>query len=135
LNRKLANGATTNQTFDAAGHLTVLENLAASGATVNRFTYTYDGPGNRTKVIEIGTRTTWSYDKTYQLTREQRSGAVSFDVTYTYDGAGNRTVQINDGARTTYAYLCTCPVGRVNFRKDFTCESKSLAIGVFAVAA
>ena len=47
---------------------------------------------------------TWSYDKTYQLTNEQRSGSNSYNVTYTYGPLGNRTVVINGGVRTTSTY-------------------------------
>ena len=61
--------------------------------------------GNRTGVTESnGDRVTWSYDKTYQLTREQRDGANSYDVTHTYDPAGNRLQKIEDGSRTTFTY-------------------------------
>jgi RHS repeat-associated protein len=51
-----------------------------------------------------GDRTTWSYDPTYQLNRERRSGLTTYDVTYTYDPAGNRMTQTDTGTRTTYAY-------------------------------
>ena len=46
-----------------------------------------------------GNRVTWSYDKTYQLTNEQRSGSNSYNITYTYDPVGNRLVLINGGVR------------------------------------
>jgi RHS repeat-associated protein len=51
-----------------------------------------------------GDRTTWSYDRAYQLTHERRSGLTSFDVTHAYDPAGNRLVQADSGARTTFSY-------------------------------
>ena len=51
-----------------------------------------------------GNRVTWSYDKTYQLTNEQRSGSNSYNFTYTYGPPGNRTVVINGGVRTTSTY-------------------------------
>jgi RHS repeat-associated protein len=49
-----------------------------------------------------GDRVTWSYDPTYQLTNERRSGANSYNITYMYDLTGNRTFMIDGGARTTY---------------------------------
>jgi YD repeat-containing protein len=51
-----------------------------------------------------GDRTTWSYDSTYQLKRDRRSGLTSYDVTYTYDPAGNRLTQSDTGTQTTYTY-------------------------------
>ena len=47
---------------------------------------------------------TWTYDKSYQLTNDRRSGANSYNVTCLYDPLGNRSVQINGGSRTTYVY-------------------------------
>jgi len=47
---------------------------------------------------------TWSYDPTYQLTNEQRSGANTYNITYAYDGVGNRTLLLNGGAATTSSY-------------------------------
>jgi YD repeat-containing protein len=47
---------------------------------------------------------TWTYDDSYQLTREQRAGATSYDTTFVYDAVGNRTLQVDSGARTTYTY-------------------------------
>ena len=61
--------------------------------------------GNRLRVVEsTGNRVTWSYDKTYQLTNEQRSGSNAYNITYTYDPVGNRLVLINGGVRTTSTY-------------------------------
>ena len=91
LQQHQANGALTSHTYDAAGRLTVLGSARAGGLLVNRFSYSYDPVGNRTGVVESsGDRTTWSYDRAYQLTHERRSGLTSFDVTHAYDPAGNR---------------------------------------------
>ena len=51
-----------------------------------------------------GNRVTWSYDNTYQLKNEQRSGSNTYNITYTYDPVGNRLVLINGGVRTTSTY-------------------------------
>jgi hypothetical protein len=76
-----------------------------SAGTVNRFSYTYDGAGNRTRAAESsGDVTTWTYDATYQLLRERRSGANGFNVTHAYDAVGNRTLRIDSGTRTTATY-------------------------------
>ena len=80
-------------------------NITGLGTTLSSFSYMLDPVGNRTRVIEAdGTRVTWLYDKTYQLTREQRGGANSYFVTYTYDAAGNRLTMRDSGQPTTYVY-------------------------------
>ena len=49
---------------------------------------------NRTSVVETnGDRVTWTYDDTYQLTREQRSGANAYDTKFTYDALGTRELR------------------------------------------
>ena len=66
-------------------------NLSSTSTTLSSFSYALDGVGNRQRVVESsGNRVTWSYDKTYQLTNEQRSGSNSYNITYTYDPVGNR---------------------------------------------
>jgi uncharacterized protein RhaS with RHS repeats len=47
---------------------------------------------------------TWTYDDTYQLTRDRRSGVDAYDTTNIYDPAGNRLVKIADGARSTSTF-------------------------------
>ncbi len=72
---------------------------------ISRFDYGYDKTGNRTGVLEAdGSRVTWSYDATYQLTGDHRTGTTPYRDTYTYDAAGNRLLKIHDGARTSYSY-------------------------------
>jgi RHS repeat-associated protein len=80
-------------------------NRKSTGDTISSFAYAYDKAGNRVGVVQAnGDRTTWAYDKTYQLTHEHRNGHFAFNVTYTYDPAGNRLVQEDSGLRTTYTY-------------------------------
>ncbi len=56
-------------------------------------------------MVEVtGNRVTWTYDSTYQLTNEQRSGSNAYNITYTYDRVCNRLVLINGGIRTTSTY-------------------------------
>jgi len=91
--------------YNAGGRLTALRNLKSDRSVISIFSYTYDALGNRTGVGEgNGDIVTWSYDPTYQLTREQRSGANAYDTTFTYDGVGNRLTQVASGATTTYVY-------------------------------
>jgi hypothetical protein len=56
-----------------------------------RLTYTYDNLGNRRTLLELaGDRTTWTYDATYRLTQEHRTGTGGHNTIHTYDPAGNR---------------------------------------------
>ena len=64
-----------------------------------------------------GDRVTWTYDPTYQLTHEQRSGVNSYNVTYTYDPAGNRTLKNDSGALTTSTYD---KANRLTYAQDST---------------
>jgi RHS repeat-associated protein len=106
--QKHGNGGITTQAYDAAGQLVSLYSATSAGLVVNRFTYSYDSAGNRTGVQESsGDRTTWAYDRSYQLLHEKRTGQTAFDVTYTYDPVGNRLTQTDSGARTTYTYDAT----------------------------
>jgi RHS repeat-associated protein len=103
--KELANGCVTTQVYDSAGRLTGVTNRKSTGDTISGFAYAYDKAGNRIGVVQAnGDRTTWAYDKTYQLTHEHRNGHFAFNVTYTYDPAGNRLVQEDSGLRTTYTY-------------------------------
>jgi RHS repeat-associated protein len=72
---------------------------------LGRLTYTYDKVGNRTSLFEnSGARTTWTYDATYRLTNEHRTGTTAHNTTHTYDPVGNRLVRQVDGALTTFTY-------------------------------
>ncbi len=59
---------------------------------------------NSCRILDCGTRTSWTYDASGQLQRERRNGTGSFDVTHVYDPGGNRTVMIDSGTRTTATY-------------------------------
>ena len=67
--------------------------------------YQLDGTGNRLGVTEAtGQKTTWTFDNTYQLVNENRSGTGSFNSTFTYDAVGHRLVKNASGALTTSTY-------------------------------
>jgi len=68
-----ANGTWVSYSYDDAGRLTLLANLKSDNTTLSSFLYSLDNVGNRAGVQEAnGDVVTWSYDNTYQLTREQR---------------------------------------------------------------
>ena len=82
-----------------------MANLNSSNTTLSSFSYALDNVGNRKHLVEVtGNRVTWSYDKTYQLTNEQRSGSNSYNITYTYDRVGNRLGLNVGGVPTTNIY-------------------------------
>ena len=100
-----ANTTRTSYLYDNASRLLRVANLSSTSTTLSSFSYALDAVGNRLRVVEsTGNRVTWSYDKTYQLTNEQRSGSNSYNITYTYDPVGNRLVLIEDATRTTSSY-------------------------------
>jgi RHS repeat-associated protein len=100
-----ANTTRTSYLYDNASRLLRVANLSSTSTTLSSFSYALDGVGNRLRVVESsGNRVTWSYDKTYQLRNEQRSGSNSYNITYTYDPVGNRLVLINGGVPTTSTY-------------------------------
>ncbi len=117
--KTLANGMVVNHLYDANGNELVLSNVNAVGAAIAVFTNTYSATNNRTTVLELdGTRVTFGYDATSQLTLEQRSGAQAYDIQYAYDPNGNRLTQTSSGAITNYKYnaanaqvLITPPTG------------------------
>ena len=100
------NGTLTSYSYDAAGRETHIAHYnLGTAATIVSYDYTFDNVGNRTAVLEnSGVRSTWTYDNTYQLRREQLDGADSYDVTYTYDPVGNRLTQLENSVTTTYSY-------------------------------
>ena len=131
LERRVADGPSGQPArYDAAGQLVYLQNLRSDGGVISGFTYTYDYAGNRTHVLEdTGAQTTWTYDETYQLTREQRTplgwegftldqwltftldqwdmfslDENGYDIQYQYDPLGNRLVKSADGGLTTSTY-------------------------------
>jgi YD repeat-containing protein len=103
--KKLANGTRASFTYDAADNTTTVANIDSAAAYISRFDYEYDDTGNRINVLEVnGDRVTWSYDDTYQLLSEDRSGANAYSQNFTYDAVGNRTTMIVDTALTTTVY-------------------------------
>jgi len=105
----LGNGARASYLYDAAGQLTDLVNRKSSGAVLSEFNYAYDPAGNRARLAassqSITYRATWSYDPTYQLTAEHRTGTSPYLATYVYDAAGNRvSLRENPNPPKTYTY-------------------------------
>jgi len=102
---QFANTTRASYLYDNANRLLRVANVSSPSTTLSGFSYALDSVGNRLRVVEsTGYRVTWTYDNTYQLKNEQRSGSNSYNITYTYDSVGNRLVLINGGVRTTSTY-------------------------------
>ena len=101
----IGNTATQRNEFNAAGWQTLVRHAKNDATILAALTYSYDNVGNRNGCVEqSGDRVTWSYDTTYQLTREQRSGANGYDITYTYDATQNRLTKLQSAITATYSY-------------------------------
>lgn len=99
------NGTKTSQVYNAADWLTDIIHRTSANSTFESFAYRHDNTGNRTRVIEdSGDIVTWTYDPTYQLTAEHRSGVNAYAHTWTYDATGNRLTEEADGAVATSTY-------------------------------
>ncbi len=98
-------GRAISHTFDAPGRETLIQNISAAGVAQAVFTNTYSATNNRLTVQELdGTRVTFGYDVTSQLTLEQRSGAQAYDIGYSYDRAGNRLTQTSKRSAVEIAF-------------------------------
>jgi RHS repeat-associated protein len=118
LAKYLANGFRASQTWDAADRLTHLANMPPIGTSTSTFDYAYDKADNRTRVAEASAnRVTWTYDASYQLLSERRSGGSGYAITYSYDAAGNRLTMLQSGVRTTFTYD---PANQLKTFKDNT---------------
>jgi len=69
-------------------------------------TYSYDLAGRRFLMLaEDGSRTSYGFDMSGQLIREQRTtGMMQVNATYMYDPVGNRVLLLDSGVPTTSSY-------------------------------
>jgi len=117
--RTLANGMAVSHLYDPAGRETLLANRRPTGEGLAIYTAQYDRVGNRLTCEELdGSRVTYGYDRSYQLTSEVRSGTWPYDLAYEYDGVGSRLRKLDAGLVTSYQYnaaqelwLITPPTG------------------------
>ena len=98
-------GSRASSTFNAADQLSSLFNFKGDGTVESSATYRLDGTGNRLGVTDAaGQKTSWTFDRTYQLINENRSGTGGFNTSFTFDAVGNRLVKNASGALTTSAF-------------------------------
>lgn len=133
LTAQTPDGATARSTYDRAGRLLEIANTEASG-TLSRFTYAYDGAGNRTELTTSVATTYYSYDTLNRLTSACTGGSCvppggqplaclacvsgtiarpaasvspnpsDTQTTYAYDPVGNRSSMTTYLGTTTYSY-------------------------------
>jgi RHS repeat-associated protein len=128
-----ANTTRTSYLYDNASRLLRVANLSSTSTTLSSFSYALDPVGNRLRVVEsTGNRVTWSYDKTYQLKNEQRSGSNGYNITYTYDPVGNRLSEINGGVRTTSSYNAANELSRTQVVAGITTYTSDAAGNLLA---
>jgi len=94
----LANGATTNYTYNALGQVTRVLNQLGNTTISDFNNITYDAVGNRTSLSATVTgasslngTTTFAYDTKNQLLEELTTRYGGFTDTFAYDAAGNPT--------------------------------------------
>ena len=105
VNRLLGSAITSSSVYDPASRLSVLAHLNNAGGAYAVYTSTYDSAGNRLTQAELdGSVSTFTYDNSYQLIHEARSGGYPYNLTYSYDPLGNRLSLYSSGVGTTYAY-------------------------------
>ena len=99
--RVLGNGGTISHTWDANGRETLIENRDKLGVGQFIATNTYSAVDNRLTVLEMdGTRATYAYDASQQITSEARGGTMAYARSYVWDPLGNRLQQFDSGVLT-----------------------------------
>ena len=87
-------GVTRKYQYDNGDRLTTQIELNASSVPIATIVDTYDKVGNRTGRNQNGTISTWTYDTSYRLVSQIKSGERA---TFVYDNAGNTSVKWQEG--------------------------------------
>jgi len=99
------NIVSTSYAYNEASFLTGLVARDSQQTTINSFTYTPDGMGNRTSMTDLAGEHNYTYDNTYQLTQATHPNMPTEQ--FGYDAVGSRTSsgEPTPGLSTTlYAY-------------------------------
>lgn len=101
---QLPSGGQRQWGYDAVSQIVTITDLTAGTALAQRFTFSYDGVGNRTVISDLdGALTTYAYDAKNRLTQDKTSGTNAHTYDYTYDPNDNRLTASENGL-TTYTY-------------------------------
>ena len=114
---QLANGINVSLSYDNASQLRLASSRIGTGTVVLSCSYTRDNAGNPTNMSEqrltSGTLATglvtWTYDPTYQLTAEKRTGSLTYDVSNTNSQAA-RAGAAGVAADAVQRLQLLCPV-------------------------
>src|SRR5262249_562532 len=130
----MGNGTRTVYTYDAAGDVLSITNLAPDHTTVNSFDdYTYDAVSNLLTDTNRDGEWNYTYDADGQLTQPvftpnspNPDKLTAQNLQYVYDAAGNRIGETVNGVITTYVTnnvneytsSTTAGVGTTNYQYD-----------------
>jgi YD repeat-containing protein len=100
-----ASGLQRQWTYDAASQIVSIIDQDSLGDLQARFTFAYDGVGNRTGIIDlIGSVTTYQMDAKNQQIGDDTTGTNAHAYSYSYDGTGNRLMSNEGGVVTISSY-------------------------------
>jgi RHS repeat-associated protein len=86
----MPSGAKQQKTYDALARLSEIKALNGSGATVNRYTYTYDAASQRKDVTLVDNgKITYGYDAKRQVASAVKDNEPNYNYGYTFDNIGN----------------------------------------------
>jgi RHS repeat-associated protein len=88
--------AETVNTYDPLNRLAGINHKRSNGTSINNYTFGYDADGRIVLITDVDGSTTYSYDRSDELTGADRPGTTQ-DEAYSYDANGNRT---NNGSVT-----------------------------------
>ena len=104
VSRILPTGAHGDYTY-SLGTISSIEHYDGFGTLYSMHNYSYQTNGRIKSVSELGgALTRFDYDFLNRLTRENRTGPISYDFLWSYDSAGNRTTQNRNGQLTSYSH-------------------------------
>jgi RHS repeat-associated protein len=86
----MPSGAKQQKAYDALTRLSEIKALNGSGATVNRYAYTYDAASQRKEVtLADNGKITYDYDAKRQVTSAVKDNEPNYNYGYTFDNIGN----------------------------------------------
>ncbi len=101
------NGTWSYYRYNERNQLTELRHTDALDNLVERYSYSLDPTGRRSRITENSGRVTdYVYDDLYRLTGETVTDPVNgnYSASYQYDATGNRTGETVNGIHTAYTY-------------------------------